>query len=44
MKVVEGILSRTSARKLAEPGPDAEALNIILSCGVAAPDHGRLEP
>lgn len=29
---------------LAEPGPDAEALRVILTIGTRVPDHGKLAP
>lgn len=44
MKLLEGITSRTSALKMAAPGPSAEHLQLILKAAVRAPDHGRLRP
>ncbi len=44
MDLLDGIISRTSALKLAEPGPTPQALQRILEAGIRAPDHGRLRP
>jgi nitroreductase len=33
-----------SAKTMAEPGPDAQELDLILSAGVRVPDHGKLAP
>jgi nitroreductase len=44
MDVLQAIGARVTARRLAEPGPDAAALTRILQAGVQAPDHGRLAP
>jgi len=44
MQAIDLLLSRRSARTLAEPAPDAAALELILACAVRAPDHGRLRP
>lgn len=44
MSVLESLKQRNSHARLAEPGPDAEALQCILRAGLRAPDHGRLRP
>lgn len=44
MDLLEGIASRTSALKLASPGPSREHLEQIIRAGTRAPDHGRLRP
>ena len=44
MDALELLLSRTSARKLQEPGPSREELETIFNCALRAPDHGRLRP
>src|SRR5262245_48042307 len=44
MDLLEGIASRTSALKLAAPGPTREHLEQIIRAGTRAPDHGRLRP
>jgi nitroreductase len=44
MELLEGIQTRVSAAKIAAPGPTQEQLNIIMSAGLRAPDHGRLKP
>lgn len=44
MDLLEGISSRTSALKLAAPGPSPEDLQRIIKAGTRAPDHGRLRP
>ena len=44
MDLIEGIDSRTSALKLAEPGPTREHIERIIKAGTRAPDHGRLRP
>jgi nitroreductase len=44
MELLEGIRSRTSALKLADPGPSHEDLQKIIAAGTRAPDHGRLRP
>lgn len=44
MNVIDAILARTSARKLEGPGPSADEIDLILACGMSAPDHGRLQP
>jgi nitroreductase len=41
---IDLVLSRVSAVKLREPGPSAEHLDLILTAGARAPDHGRLRP
>lgn len=44
MDLLSSIESRTSATKLAEPGPTREHLQRIINAGARAPDHGRLQP
>jgi nitroreductase len=44
MELLAGIEARTSAVKLAEPGPTREHLETIMRAGARAPDHGRLKP
>ena len=44
MDLIEGIHSRTSALKLAEPGPTREHIEQIIKAATRAPDHGRLRP
>ena len=43
-EMLSAIHDRVSAAKLSEPGPGSDALEVILSAGVRAPDHGRLRP
>jgi nitroreductase len=44
MQAIDLLLTRRSARSLAEPAPDAASLELILASAVRAPDHGRLRP
>lgn len=44
MDMLAGIESRTSALKLAAPGPSREQIETIVRAGARAPDHGRLRP
>jgi nitroreductase len=44
LDVLTAIETRSSATKLAEPGPNREQLLAILNAGARAPDHGRLAP
>lgn len=44
MDKLAGIESRTSALKLAAPGPSREQIETIVRAGARAPDHGRLRP
>lgn len=37
-------MTRVSAPRFAEPGPDAAALDAMLAAAMRAPDHGRLRP
>ena len=43
---IDALLSRRSVktRAMVEPGPDAEALALILAAGRRVPDHGKLAP
>lgn len=38
------ILQRQSCARLREPGPAGEDLEVILACGLRAPDHALLRP
>ncbi|MCU0757639.1 MAG: nitroreductase [Steroidobacteraceae bacterium] len=42
--VLETILQRSSATRLAEPAPDRAQLETLLRAAARAPDHGRLAP
>jgi nitroreductase len=46
MEALEAVITRCSVAPafLAEPAPDATALERILAAGASAPDHGRLRP
>jgi nitroreductase len=44
MDALDLLLTRDSAVKLQEPGPDAKALEAMFASAVRAPDHGRLRP
>lgn len=44
MDAMELLTRRYSATRLAEPGPDKNQLDAILSAALRAPDHGRLRP
>jgi nitroreductase len=44
MELIDGLVSRTSAGKLAAPGPTPEQLARMLDAAAHAPDHGRLKP
>ena len=44
MELLAAIDSRTSAGRLAPPGPTPEHLTQILEAAAHAPDHGRLRP
>jgi nitroreductase len=44
MELFDAILTRTSAGRLTEPGPDPAQLARILDAAAHAPDHGRLRP
>ena len=44
MELLAAIESRSSAARLAEPGPTPEHLSRILGAAARAPDHGRLKP
>ncbi len=44
MELFAAIESRTSAARLAAPGPSAEHLGRMLEAAARAPDHGRLRP
>jgi nitroreductase len=44
MELFDAIISRSSAGRVAEPGPTREQLQQLLQAGNRAPDHGRLKP
>jgi nitroreductase len=44
MELLAAIDSRSSAARLAQPGPSPEDLDRILDAARRAPDHGRLKP
>ena len=44
MELFEAIDTRSSAARLAEPGPSRAELDRLLHAGGRAPDHGRLQP
>lgn len=44
MTVIDTILARVSSPKLAAPGPDGAALQLLFRCAARAPDHGLLRP
>jgi nitroreductase len=44
MELFAAIQTRTSAARLAEPGPSPEDLERLLQAAARAPDHGRLKP
>jgi nitroreductase len=44
MELYSAVETRTSAARLAEPGPSPEELDRLLQAAGRAPDHGRLKP
>jgi nitroreductase len=44
MELFDAIMTRSSAARLAEPGPTPEHLARMLEAAARAPDHGRLKP
>jgi nitroreductase len=44
MELISAVETRTSAARLAEPGPSPEELERLLQAAGRAPDHGRLKP
>jgi len=44
MELFAAVETRTSAARLAEPGPGPEDLARLLQAAARAPDHGRLKP
>lgn len=44
MDALEAIWARRSIGRLAEPGPTADELLLVLEAAAAAPDHGELRP
>src|SRR5688500_4638170 len=43
-KLIDLLLHRASALRLAEPGPTPKQIETILQAAVTAPDHGRIRP
>jgi len=44
MELFDAIASRSTAKGLAEPGPNPEELQRLLAAAARAPDHGRMKP
>ena len=44
MELIAAIQTRSSAARLAGPGPTPEQLDVLLAAAARAPDHGRLKP
>jgi nitroreductase len=44
MELFTAIQTRSSAGRLAEPGPSPQELDRLLQAAAMAPDHGRLKP
>jgi nitroreductase len=44
MELFAAVQTRSSAARLAEPGPNPEHLDKLLEAAARAPDHGRLKP
>jgi nitroreductase len=44
MDLFAAVQTRSSAARLAEPGPNPEHLDKLLEAAARAPDHGRLKP
>jgi nitroreductase len=44
MELFAAVQTRSSAARLAPPGPSPEHLNLLLQAAAHAPDHGRLRP
>jgi nitroreductase len=44
MQLFDAVQTRSSAARLAEPGPNPEHLDRLLEAAARAPDHGRLKP
>jgi nitroreductase len=44
MELFAAVQTRSSAARLAEPGPSQEDLDHLLQAAARAPDHGRLKP
>jgi nitroreductase len=44
MELFTAVQTRSSAARLAEPGPKPEDLDQMLQAAARAPDHGRLKP
>jgi nitroreductase len=43
-EIINMLQNRASAVRLGEPAPSAGEIDIMISCAVTAPDHGRLRP
>src|SRR3979490_868639 len=44
MELLTAVQTRSSAARLAEPGPSPTDLDQLLQAAAHAPDHGRLKP
>ncbi len=44
MELFDAVQTRSSAARLAEPGPKPQDLDRLLQAAERAPDHGRLKP
>jgi nitroreductase len=44
MELFDAVQTRSSAARLAEPGPNPQDLDRLLQAAERAPDHGRLKP
>ena len=44
MELFAAVQTRSSAARLAEPGPSPQDLDRLLQAAARAPDHGRLKP
>src|ERR1700682_4528732 len=44
MELLTAVQTRSSAARLAEPGPSPADLDQLLQAAARAPDHGRLKP
>ncbi len=44
MEIFDAIETRSSAGRLAEPGPSPDDIERLLKAAARAPDHGRLKP
>ena len=44
MDALNNILNRVSARKLSEPYPNKDEMNLVYKAALRAPDHAWLRP